>query len=41
MAKTTAARAQARLAERRMVVAAPGVGVVVLPRSRWAQAEQD
>ncbi len=41
IAKTTASRAHARLAERGLVVAAPGVGMVVLPRSRWAAPEAD
>jgi len=36
IAKTTAARAHALLAERSLVVAVPGVGMVVLPRARWA-----
>lgn len=39
IAKTTASRAHARLVERGLVVRAPGVGMVVLPRARWAPAE--
>lgn len=39
IAKTTAARAHARLAERGLVTAVPGVGMVVLPRARWAEPE--
>lgn len=40
IAKTTAAKAHARLADRGMVVRAPGVGMVVLPRARWAPESQ-
>lgn len=40
IAKTTAQRAHGRLVERSLVVAAPGVGMVVLPRSRWAPPEE-
>jgi GntR family transcriptional regulator len=39
IAKTTAAKSHAYLAERHLVVRAPGVGMVVLPRARWAPAE--
>jgi GntR family transcriptional regulator len=39
IAKTTASRAHAYLADRNLVIAAPGVGMVVLPRARWAPAE--
>lgn len=35
VAKATAARAHAWLAERGYVVAVPGVGMVVTPRARW------
>jgi DNA-binding GntR family transcriptional regulator len=40
IAKTTAGRAHAWLAERGMIASAPGVGMVVTPRARWAQPEQ-
>ena len=36
IAKTTASKAHQYLADRGLVIAAPGVGMVVLPRSRWA-----
>jgi DNA-binding GntR family transcriptional regulator len=39
IAKTTAGRAHARLAERGFIVAAPGVGMVVRARSVWAAPE--
>ena len=39
VAKTTASKAHAWLAERGLVVNAPGVGMVVLPRARWADPE--
>ena len=39
IAKTTASRAHAYLAERGLVIRAPGVGMIVLPRTRWAPAE--
>jgi GntR family transcriptional regulator len=39
IAKTTAGKAHARLAERGLVTAVPGVGMVVLPRARWAEPE--
>ena len=35
VAKATAARSHAWLAERGYVVAVPGVGMVVTPRARW------
>ena len=35
IARETAARAHAWLAERGYLVAAPGVGMVVTPRERW------
>jgi GntR family transcriptional regulator len=35
VAKATAAKAHAWLAERGYVVAVPGVGMVVTPRERW------
>lgn len=41
IAKTTASKAHGRLAERGLVIAAPGVGMVVLPRARWAPAEAE
>jgi GntR family transcriptional regulator len=40
IAKTTAAKSHAYLAERGLVIRAPGVGMVVLPRARWAPAEE-
>lgn len=40
IAKTTAGRAHARLTERGMIVAVPGVGMVVRPRSAWAAAPE-
>lgn len=39
IARTTAGKAHARLAERGMVAAVPGVGMVVTPRARWADSE--
>ena len=39
VAKETAARAHAWLAQRGYVVAVPGVGVVVTPRERWKPDE--
>ena len=35
IARTTVARVHARLAEHHLVVAVPGVGMVVLPRAKW------
>ena len=39
VAKETAARAHAWLAQRGYVVAVPGVGMVVTPRERWKSDE--
>ncbi len=39
VAKETAARAHAWLAQRGYVVAVPGVGMVVTPRERWKPDE--
>jgi DNA-binding GntR family transcriptional regulator len=39
IAKTTAGKAHARLAERGMIASAPGVGMIVTPRARWAEPE--
>jgi DNA-binding GntR family transcriptional regulator len=39
IAKTTAGKAHAWLAERGLVVAVPGVGMVVTPRDRWSKPE--
>ena len=40
VAKTTASKAFARLADRGLVAAVPGIGTVVLPRARWASPEE-
>lgn len=39
IAKTTAGKAHARLADRGLIVSAPGVGMIVTPRSRWFAPE--
>ncbi|WP_369333576.1 GntR family transcriptional regulator [Trebonia kvetii] len=39
IARTTASKAHARLAERGMAVPSPGIGMIVTPRARWAQPE--
>ena len=39
IAKTTASRAHAYLAQRGLVIRAPGVGMIVLPKTKWAPAE--
>jgi DNA-binding GntR family transcriptional regulator len=41
VAKATAARSHARLSEQGYVVAVPGVGMVVKPRSYWPKDEPD
>ena len=40
VAMTTAAKSHKLLAERGLVVRAPGIGLVVLPRARWAALEE-
>ena len=40
IAKTTAGKAHARLSERGLIVAAPGVGMIVTPRARWAKPDE-
>ena len=40
VARTTVQKAHARLAERGMVSAVPGVGMAVRPRKEWAAPEE-
>jgi DNA-binding transcriptional regulator YhcF (GntR family) len=40
IARTTAGKAHALLAERGLVTAVPGVGMVVLPKARWSEPEK-